>query len=64
MKKIIAYIAYKILVKYCNHFKNNDDCTGCIFDSKKVYCGCIANIPTEWDKPRGGKNHESMDCYR
>ncbi len=50
MKNKIAMWVYKWLVKYC---KSHDDyCTGCIFNDDRPRCKCIANIPTEWYKPR------------
>jgi hypothetical protein len=51
MKHKVARLIYKCLVRYC---KSHDEyCTGCIFNSSRPRCGCIANIPTEWDEAKG-----------
>lgn len=48
MKNILAIIAYKFLVKYCEN--HEESCRGCIFNDNRSECMCIANIPIEWYK--------------
>lgn len=52
MKNKLAYWCYRYLKWYCKSFAIGDRCEECIFDSKRIKCGCIANIPDEWETPR------------